>query len=547
MRACAPRLGKAASWGGAGATLSLSKIFFCGQRLRGRSWCTMPDMYATAAAPCGLDPAQHALSARPLSRGRKRLVLAATVLGSSLAFIDGSVVGVALPAMQQDLGIGAAGAQWIVNAYLLMLGALVLIGGSAADRFGRRAVFVAGVALFTAASVACALAPNGSALIGARAVQGVGAALLTPASLAVLGSCFPADERARAFGAWAGFGALTSALGPVLGGWLTDAVSWRAIFWITLPVAVLAAGLALRFVPESRDETAGRLDAVGAVLAACGLATVTWGLIAGPDRGFADVTVLAALAGGAALLAAFLWSQAVRLDPMMPLSLYRSRAFSGTNLLTLLLYFALSGVLFFLPYQLIRVHGLSATGAGAALAPFAVFMGLFSGLAGRLADRIGPRLPLTIGPVLAGAGIFALSLPPPGTSYWSGVLPAVLLLAAGMTLAVGPLTATVMAAAPSGRAGVASGVNNAVARVGGLLAVAGLGVLFSAAFGWELSGSAEAERAALAEAMGGSGSAGGLAEPLHRAFRVVAAAAGLCAAAGGAAAFLTVPARRTRR
>ena len=483
----------------------------------------------------------------PLSAARKRLVLAATVLGSSLAFVDGSVVGVALPAMQRDLGMGAAGAQWIVNAYLLMLGALVLIGGSAADRFGRRRVFVLGVLVFTAASVGCALAPGEAALIAARALQGVGAALLTPASLALLGSSFPETERARAFGAWAGFGALTSALGPVLGGWLTDTVGWRAIFWINVPLAAVALLLALRYVPESRDDRAGRLDWRGALLAASGLGALTWGLTAGPDRGFADPVVLASLAAGGLLLAGFLLAEARGAEPMMPLSLYRSRAFSGANLLTLLLYFALGGVLFFLPYQLIRVHGWSAAEAGAALVPFALVMGLFSGLAGRLADRTGPRLPLTLGPVLAGAGLFALSLPPPGAAYATGVLPAMLLMATGMTLAVGPLTATVMGAVDARHAGLASGVNNAVARVAGLLAVAGLGVVLSVAFSGSLDGADGDARAALAEAMGGEGAAGALAAPLHDAFRAVSAVAGACAVLGGLAAFLTIPAGRAQR
>jgi EmrB/QacA subfamily drug resistance transporter len=411
---------------------------------------------------------------------RKRLALAATVLGSSMAFIDGSVVNVALPAMRIALKADAAQVQWIVNAYLLLLGALVLIGGSAGDRYGRRKVFVLGVVLFGVASLGCALAPDAAWLIAARAMQGVAAALLVPASLAILGATFSDKERGGAIGAWAGFGAVTTAIGPVLGGWLVDHVSWRAIFLINLPLAVATVWLALAAVRESRDPEVEHLDWLGAVLAATGLGAVTWGLTAVGERGWTSVAVWAALALGAALLAGFVVSQAREKHPMMPLSLYRSRTFSGANLLTLALYFGLTGALFFLPFELIARHGYSAAKAGATLLPASLIMGSLSGVAGKLADRFGPRPMLTVGPILAGIGFGLLGAPWLGSGYWTGVLPAVLVLAVGMTIAVAPLTSTVMGAVAPSHAGVASGVNNAVARIAGLLAVAILGLIYFA-------------------------------------------------------------------
>ena len=411
---------------------------------------------------------------------RKRLALAATVLGSSMAFIDGSVVNVALPAMRVALKADAAQVQWIVNAYLLLLGALVLIGGSAGDRYGRRKVFVLGVVLFGVASLGCALAPDAGWLIAARAVQGIAAALLVPASLAILGATFSDKERGGAIGPWAGFGAVTTAIGPVLGGWLVDHVSWRAIFLINIPLAVATVWLALAAVRESRDPEVEHLDWLGAVLAATGLGAVTWGLTAVGQHGWTSLAVWAALALGAALLAGFGVSQAREKHPMMPLSLYRSRTFSGANLLTLALYFGLTGALFFLPFELIARHGYSAAKAGATLLPASLIMGSLSGVAGKLADRFGPRPMLTVGPILAGVGFGLLGAPWLGSGYWTGVLPAVLVLAVGMTIAVAPLTSTVMGAVAPSHAGVASGVNNAVARIAGLLAVAVLGLVYFA-------------------------------------------------------------------
>jgi EmrB/QacA subfamily drug resistance transporter len=452
-------------------------------------------MVAVHIPPCDRGLAQAAAGAAPtLSTAQKRGMLAATVLGSSLAFIDGSAVGVALPALQRGLGVGSEALQWVVNGYLLMLGALVLIGGAAADRFGRRRVFVVGIAVFTAASAFCALAPTAAALIAARFLQGLGAALLTPASLAILGAGFPEAERGRAVGAWAGLGALASGVGPVLAGWLADSVSWRAIFLINLPIALAAVVLALRYVPESRAEaTPGkRLDLAGALLATAGLGLVTWGLSVAGAAGLASRTALAAMAAGLAVLGVFAVVEFRAANPMAPPALFRSAPFTGANLLTLLLYFALGGALFFLPFELIRVRGASAAMAGAALLPFSLVMGLLSGAAGRLADRIGPHLPLIVGPLIAAAGLAALAFTGAKGSYWTGLLPATLGLAAGMTLAVAPLTPTVVGAVDRDHAGTASGINNAVARIAGLLAVAALTLVFTHVFDTVLSARAGA-------------------------------------------------------
>lgn len=415
-----------------------------------------------------------------ISRSRGRLILAATVLGSSLAFIDGSVVNVALPAIRKALTADPAQIQWIVNAYLLLLGALVLIGGSAGDRFGRRKVFAIGVTLFALASLACALSPNIAFLIAARALQGIAAAFVVPASLAILGAVFDEDRRGPMIGAWAGFGAVTGAFGPVLGGWLVDAVSWRAIFLINLPIATATVWLTLKAVPESRDPDVQHLDWRGAVLAAAGLGALTWGLTAAGERGWTDAAVWGALAAGVAILAGFVVLQGHETHPMMPLSLYRSPTFSGANLLTLALYFGLTGAMFFLPYELIARHGYSAAKAGATLLPISAVMGTLSGLAGKVAGKVGARAMLTVGPIVAGIGFGLLGALWIGAGFWIGVLPGLLVLALGMTISVAPLTSTVMAAVPSSHSGVASGINNAVARIAGLLAVAVLGLVYFA-------------------------------------------------------------------
>ena len=484
-----------------------------------------------------------------LSQKRKRLTLAATILGSSMAFIDGSVVNIALPAIQQALHADAASTQWIVNAYLLLLGALVLVGGSAADLYGRRRIFLLGIAVFTPASIACGLSPDITVLVVSRAVQGLGAALLTPASLAMLGATFDEHERSHAIGIWAGAGALTAAAGPVLGGWLVDQVSWRAIFLLNVPLAIAAAGLAILFAGESRDPQAKPLDWNGAGAVAIGLAAITWGLGAIPASGFHDKAVLGALGVGAAFLVSFVAIEArSRERAMMPLSLYRSRNFSGTNALTLLLYFALGGALYFLPFGLIRLGGYSATQAGAALLPFALIMGFGASFAGALSDRFGPRLSLTSGPLIAACGLTLLAFARFGASYWFSVFPAIGVLAIGMTITVPPLTSTVMASVGEAHAGIASGVNNAVARVAGLLAVAALGAVLFASFSHHLAGPpVHANEALNAVLAGQAGVTEDAIAAFDRALRTVMLVTALCAALGGVAGWLWVrPAGRKR-
>jgi len=480
-----------------------------------------------------------------LSEKRKRLTLAATILGSSMAFIDGSVVNIALPAIQQALHADAVSTQWIVNAYLLLLGALVLVGGSAADLYGRRRVFLWGIAVFTTASIACGLAPNITVLVISRAVQGLGAALLTPASLAMLGATFDQHDRSHAIGVWAGVGALTAAAGPVLGGWLVDQVSWRVIFLLNVPLAVAAAGLAILFANESRDPQPKRLDWPGAGTIAIGLAAITWGLGAIPASGFHDTNVLAALAAGAAFLIGFVAIEArLHERAMMPLSLYRSRDFSATNALTLLLYFALSGSLYYLPFGLIRLGGYSAMQAGAALLPFALIMGFGASFAGALSDHFGPRLSLTAGPLIAACGLAQLAFADLGNSYWAGVFPAICVLAIGMTVTVPPLTSTVMASVGEAHAGIASGVNNAVARVAGLFAVAALGAVLFASFSHHLAGPpAQANEALNAVLAGEAGVAAETIAAFGRALRTVMLVSALCAALAGAIGWLWIRAK----
>jgi EmrB/QacA subfamily drug resistance transporter len=493
-------------------------------------------MIGLSRPPCdaGVIQATPAFDAA-LSSRRKRLTLVATIIGSSMAFIDGSVVNIALPSIQHSLHADAAATQWIVNAYMLLLGALVLLGGSAADLYGRRRIFVLGVAVFTAASIACALSPNISVLIVSRAVQGFGAALLTPASLAMLGATFDQHERSQAIGIWAGVGALMSAAAPLLGGWLADHVSWRAIFLLNVPLAIAAAGIALRFACESRDFQAKQLDWGGAAAGAVGLAAITWGLSAIPASGFQE-TVLVALGLGIACFILFVAIEArLHERAMMPLSLYLSHNFSATNALTLLLYFALGGVLYYLPFGLIRLGGYTATQAGAALLPLALIMGFGASFAGALADRLGPRLLLTVGPIIAACGFAMLAFVDPGRPYWVGVFPPIFLQAVGMAITVPPLTSTVMAAAGTARAGIASGVNNAVARVAGLLAVAALGAALFASFSNHLAGLAPAQvNEALNAVMSGQPNANGEAiAAFRRALSMVMLVTASCAALAG--------------
>lgn len=408
--------------------------------------------------------------------GAGRWVLLATVLGSGMAFLDGTVVNVALRTIGRSLNADISALQWIVNGYMLTLASFILLGGSLGDRLGRRRVFVIGVAWFAVASALCAVAPTALALTAARALQGIGGALMTPGSLAIIESAFRPQDRATAIGAWSGFSGVTTAIGPFLGGGLVEAGNWRLIFIINVPLAAVTIWVSLRHVPESKAPETPPLDYSGAVLAALGLAGITLFLIDGPARGYPPATVVAGLAGVAAL-AGFLVVEARKANPMLPLSLFRSSQFTGANMVTFAVYAALSASLFLLGIQLQTVVGFSPLGAGAALMPFTVVMLLLSARAGQLAQRVGPRLPMTLGPLVAAAGLAMLAGVGAGAGYLTGVLPSLLLYSLGVALTVAPLTATVLAAAPPEHVGIASGVNNAVARAAGLIAVAVLPVL----------------------------------------------------------------------
>jgi EmrB/QacA subfamily drug resistance transporter len=402
-----------------------------------------------------------------------RWTIAATIMGSGMASLDATVVGIALPSIGRDFHAGVDGLQWVVTGYLLTLAGLLLLGGALGDRYGRRRMFLVGVAWFAVASAVCGLAPNTSTLIIARGLQGVGGALLTPGSLAILQASFAPADRSRAIGAWSGFGGLAGAVGPFVGGYLIGAVSWRLIFFINLPLAVAVIAITVRHVPETRDpDAADRVDVAGGALVTAGLVGLTYGLIEGPGRGWTSTTVLTSLVGGAALLVVFAVVEARERHPLLPFAIFRSSQFTAANLVTFVVYGALGGALFLLPIELQQVGGYRPLEAGAALLPVTFIMLAFSARSGALAARIGPRLQMSVGPVVVAAGMALLSRVGATGSYVDRVFPAVIVLGLGLAITVAPLTSTVLAAAPTEHAGLASAINNDVARTAGLIAVA---------------------------------------------------------------------------
>jgi len=435
------------------------------------------------AAPC----LGNADASREGAAQKGRWILAGTILGSSMAFIDGTVVNVALPALQASLHATVIDVQWVVESYGLFLGALLLAGGSLGDLFGRRLMFLLGVVVFAAASIACGSASSIEQLVIARSIQGVGAAFLVPGSLSIIGACFDEKTRGPAIGTWSGFTAITTALGPVLGGWLIEHASWRWVFFINVPLAAAVIAISLRHIPENRDATAGHVDWLGALVATAGLGGMVFGLIESTSLGWGRPVVFGSLLAGLVCLICFVLVEDRVRSPMVPLTLFASRSFTGANLLTLFLYAALGIFLFLFPMDLIQVQGYSATATGAAALPLILLLFFLSRWSAGLITRYGARAPLVCGPLIAAAGFVLFAIPGVETSYWKAFFPAFVVLGFGMALSVAPLTTVVMTSAAQDRAGAASGVNNAIARVAGVLAVAIFGIVTVKLFGASLN------------------------------------------------------------